>query len=81
MATTMNIGQAIKNALRLRETPQIFRSDKRARAAVKGGITYLLQMPTGVYATCQQDVTCDRLCVVADALLIAISYGGKWHEV
>lgn len=79
--TTNDIAQTIKKALRLRETLRIFESITRARKAIKSGAAYLLALPTGKYALCTQDATCDRLCSVADATLIAVAYGGKWYEV
>lgn len=79
--TTTDIAQTIRKALRLREKPQVFKSITSARKAIRNGAAYLLELPTGAFALCRNDATCDRLCNVADATLIAIAEGGKWFEV
>lgn len=79
--TTNDIAQTIRKALRLREKPAIFKTITSARKAIRNGAAYLLELPTGAFAICRNDATCDRLCNVADATLIAIADGGKWYEV
>lgn len=81
MATLTNIGATLRKGLRLKETPQTFTNIDRARKALQRKGAYLLQLPTGDYAVCKNDATCDRLSMMADALLLCIAQGGKIYNV